>query len=56
MNQMHYCSTCDVEYVIKADSDAVAAVGITTVAPFCPFCGQEVDEDEQYDCMEDSDE
>lgn len=47
MNSLHFCEDCEVEFKIKHD----ASSEIFKVK-HCPFCGTELNVEEQYDLDE----
>jgi hypothetical protein len=51
MNTMLFCLECDIEFRLKYEGDA----GLFVPA-FCPFCGEDLDPNEQYAVEEDLDE
>ena len=49
-----FCFDCDLDFVVKVSEDDVRTIKIDTI--HCPFCGEEIeaDDDEDFDGDEDS--
>ncbi len=44
MNKNLYCQECDLEFRVRHEAD-----NEIYVPKYCPFCGEEIEESEDYD-------